>query len=445
MVPYLTDWRGRYRGEAACVARPASVQEVRTTVEWAGVHRVAIVPQGGNTSLAGGATPNAGAHVSVDPRPQVVLSLNRMDAVRNVDRVGMTLEAEAGCILEHAKQAAGEVGRYLPISFGAQGSATVGGMISTNAGGSNALRYGTVRQLVLDVEAVLADGSVVGGLSGLRKDNAGWDWKQLLIGSEGTLGIVTAAVLRLVPLPSEQALAFLSLESPEAALALLERFQDRMGDAIAAFELISGPTLDLVIHHLGGRSPLNVAPWCVLVEVADSAGNLRRRFEAALTAAAEAGALEDAALAESTEHARRFWTLRESIAEAERRQQPSAKHDVSVPVARVPAFLREAETALARLGPGLQIVAFGHLGDGNLHYNVAGTAAGIADADITRVVHDVVARFGGSISAEHGIGQYRLAELVRLKPPTELALLRRLKRALDPDGLFNPGKVLPED
>lgn len=444
MAPYLTDWRGRYRGEAACVARPASTREVRATVQWAGVHRVAIVPQGGNTGLAGGATPNAGTRALVDTRPQVVLSLNRMDAVRNVDRIGMTLEVEAGCIVEQAKKVAARAGRYLPISFGAQGSATVGGMISTNAGGSNALRHGTVRQFVLGVEAVLADGSVVGELGGLRKDNAGWDWKQLLIGSEGTLGVVTAAVLRLLPLPSERALAFVALESPEAALALLERFQDQMGDAVTAFELMSGPTLDLVIRHLGAPSPLNPTPWCVLIEVADSAGDLRRRFEAALAAAAKHGSIEDTALAESTEHARRFWTLRESIAEAERRQQPSAKHDVSVPVTRVPAFLREVETALAQLGPGLQIIAFGHLGDGNLHYNVAGQAAGIADADITRVVHDVVAGFGGSISAEHGIGQYRIAELGRLKPVAELALLRRLKCALDPDELFNPGKVLPE-
>ena len=403
------------------------------------------MPQGGNTGLAGGATPIVGTQVcGDDPRPQVVLSLNRMDAVRNVDRVGMTLEVEAGCIVEHAKQVAGEAGRCLPISFGAQGSATIGGIVSTNAGGSNVLRYGTVRQFVLDVEAVLADASVVGGRGGLRKDNAGWDWKQLLIGSEGTLGIVTAAVLRLVPLSSERALAFVALDSAEAALTLLGWFQDRMGDAVTAFELISGPTLDLVVRHMGGASPLNTTRWCVLVEVADSAGNLRCRFEAVLAAAAEDGTLTDAVLAESLEHTRRFWTLRDSIAEAERRHQPSAKHDVSVPVARVPDFLREVETALARLGPGLQIVVFGHLGDGNLHYNVAGQAAGIADADITRVVHDVVAQLGGSISAEHGIGQYRVAELVRLKPPGELALLRRLKRALDPDGLLNPGKVLPE-
>jgi FAD/FMN-containing dehydrogenase len=318
-------------------------------------------------------------------------------------------------------------------------------MISTNAGGINALRYGTARQLVLGLEAVLADGTVVHGLGGLRKDNAGYDWKQLLIGSEGTLGIVTAAVLRLTPLPAERELAFASVASPEQALALLERFQDTMGDAISAFELMSGPTMDVVVGHLGGRAPLAGAGWLVLIEVADSAGRLRERLEGALADAAEAEIVLDAALPESAEQTRRFWTLRESVGEAERRGERSVKHDVAVRVSDVPAFIREAEAALARLSPALRTIVFGHLGDGNLHFNVVVPrtgAASVADEAVTRAVHDVVARFGGSITAEHGIGQYRTGELLRLKPPEELALMRRLKQALDPEGLLNPGKVI---
>jgi FAD/FMN-containing dehydrogenase len=451
MAPYLKDWRGRYEGVALAVVRPGSTEEVRATVAWARAHSVGIVPQGGNTGLAGGATPTSD---SPDGPAQIVLSLTRMARVRKVDRVAMTLEAEAGCIVEHAKQAAVEAGRFLPISFGAQGSATIGGMIATNAGGINALRYGTARQLVLGLEAVLADGTVVRGLGGLRKDNAGYDWKQLLIGSEGTLGIVTAAVLRLAPLPAERELAFAAVASPERALALLERCQDAMGDAISAFELMSGPTMEIVVGHLGGRAPLaspasggGPADWLVLIEVADSAGRLRGRLEGALADAADAGVVLDAALPESAEQTRRFWTLRESVGEAERRGERSVKHDVAVRVSDVPAFIRDAEAALARLSPALRTIVFGHLGDGNLHFNVVvprnGTgAASVADEAVTRAVHDVVARFGGSITAEHGIGQYRTGELLRLKAPEELALMRRLKRALDPEGLLNPGKVI---
>ena len=425
------------------MVRPANVDEVAATVAWARERRVAIVPQGGNTGLAGGATPTADGGGTA--RPQIVLALARMARVRRVDRVAMTIEVEAGCILEHAKQAAVEVGRFLPISFGAQGSATVGGMIATNAGGINALRYGTARQLVLGLEAVLADGAIVRGLSGLRKDNAGYDWKQLLIGSEGTLGVVTAAVLRLTPLPAERALALASVASPDDALALLERCQDALGDAISAFELMSGASMEIVVGHLGGRAPIAGASWLVLIEVADSAGGLRARLEAALSDAADAGVVLDAALPETAEQARRFWTLRESVGEAERRGEKSVKHDVAVRVSDIPAFIRAAEAALADLGPELRTIVFGHLGDGNLHFNVAGASEGSGEAEVTRVVHDVVAGLGGSITAEHGIGQYRIGELLRLKPAAELALLRRIKQALDPEGLMNPGKVLPEE
>ena len=438
MAPYLTDWRGRYRGTAACVVRPANVADVQATVAWARAHGIAVVPQGGNTGMAGAATPSG-------KTPQIVLTLDRMAAIRKLDRVAMTLEVEAGCILEHARQAAARVGRLLPITFGAQGSATVGGMVSTNAGGINALRYGTARHLVLGLEAVLADGSLVDGLRGLRKDNAGWDWKQLLIGSEGTLGIVTAVVLRLVPLPRERAVAFVSVASPERALELLERMQDTMGDALTAFELISGTAMDIALRHLGGRAPIESAGWLVLMEVADSAGQLRERLEGELLAAAEADMVVDATLAGSAAQESRFWALREGIPEGERAEGPAVKHDVSVPVSETPSFLHAVETALAGIGPGLRMIAFGHLGDGNIHLNVAGRAEGTDDAAVNRVVHDLVMRYRGSITAEHGIGQYRVAELMRLKSPPELALLVRLKRALDPEGLLNPGKVLPEE
>lgn len=493
---YLTDWRGLFHGQAMAVARPGTVEEVAAIVRAAAAHGACIVPQGGNTGLAGAAIPSperggangggagdrssdaasgrpgggargvgpgpgrgSGGHGGSDGsdgsssvqqalggassgRPAVLLSLTRMCAVRRLDRVGMTLEVEAGCILQHAKDAALASGRLLPIAFAAQGSATVGGMIATNAGGTNALRYGTVRQMVLGLEAVLADGSIVRRLGGLRKDNAGYDWKQSLVGSEGTLGIVTAAVLRLAPVPRERQVAFVALGAPAAALALLERMQDALGDTLSAFELMSGAGIARVLKHVGGRLPVAAAPWYLLIEVADHAPALAERVQDTLMAGAEAGEIEDAALAETLAQAEQFWSLREHLSEAERHAGRSLKHDVAVAVSAIPAFVAEASAALRALDERLELNVFGHVGDGNLHFNVLPGAADVEDDAVHRTVHDVVARHHGSIAAEHGIGQYRVEELARLCPPQELALMGRLKQAFDPAGILNPGKVL---
>ncbi|CAN5118107.1 FAD-binding oxidoreductase [soil metagenome] len=433
---YLTDWRGLFHGQALAVVRPGSVDDVSAIVRVAAAHGVAVVAQGGNTGLAGGAIP-------VGTRPQIVLSLTRMAKIRRIDRVGMTIEVEAGCIVQTAKDAAEQAGRFLPIAFAAQGSAMIGGVIATNAGGINALRYGVVRQLVLGLEAVLADGSIVRKLGGLRKDNAGYDWKQCLIGSEGTLGIVTAAVLRLAPVVRERRVAFISLESPAAALSLLERLQDTVGDTVSAFELMSGASVDRVVRHVGGRLPVAASNWYVLLEIADNASGLDDRVEQVLMAAAEAGDLVDAALADSLAQLEQFWALRENISEAERHAGVSIKHDIAVSVSDVPAFVEVATAALTALDPALELNAFGHLGDGNLHFNVLTGASRIDKGLVNRTVHDVVNRFGGSIAAEHGIGQYRVDELVRLRPGGELDVMQRIKAAFDPRGLLNPGKVVP--
>jgi FAD/FMN-containing dehydrogenase len=366
-----------------------------------------------------------------------------MNRIRSLDRIAMTVEADAGCIVRAVKDAATAAGRMLPIGFGAEGSATVGGMVSTNAGGVNALRYGTARQLVLGLEAVLADGTMLRGLRGLRKDNAGYDWKQLLIGSEGTLGIVTGVLLRLVPLPADRAAAWLTVDSPGQALRLLEMILDHLGESLMAFELMSAATLAKGEEHLGGAPPLSGSPWHVLVEVADSAGDTAIRLEAALLAAAEAELLVEAVPAPSETRREHFWRLRERLGEAELMAGPSAKHDVSVAVSDVPSFLEAATEAVHTLDPGLSVNAYGHMADGNIHYNVMLEGRTVPVDLINVTVHDVVADFDGSIAAEHGIGQSRVAELERLKDPGELRLLRTLKRTLDPDGLLNPGKVLP--
>lgn len=436
MAPYLVDWRGMFRGHADCVIRPKTVDEVATVVRLAQRHGTAIVPQGGNTGLAGGATP-------LPDRPQIVLSLNRMNAVRAVDRAGMTLAVEAGCVVEVAKRAALDAGRQLPIGFAAEGSATIGGMVSTNAGGINALRYGTARQLVLGLEAVLADGTVLHGLRTLRKDVAGYDWKQLLIGSEGTLGIVTAAVLRLAPLCATRTGAFIATDSPVSALSLLEHVQDTLGDSVSAFELMSDASVQRVVRHVGGRVPVEPSAWYVLMEVADNSGDLSARLEAALGTAIEQGIAHDAALSTSLAQLSEFWSLREGMGEAERLAGRSVKHDVSVGVSSVPEFLNSAISAVNAIDPGLDVNAFGHVGDGNIHFNVLGAADSRAEKQINRAVHDVVLQFQGSISAEHGIGQYRVQELAASKSEAEHALMRRIKQALDPAGHLNPGKVLP--
>ncbi|ACA18813.1 FAD linked oxidase domain protein [Methylobacterium sp. 4-46] len=435
VAPYAVDWRRLFPGRPACVARPASTGEVAEVVRLCREAGAAIVPQGGNTGLAGGAAPDRSG-------TQVVLSLGRMAAIRAVDPVGLTLTAEAGCVLRTAQDAAAAVNRVLPISFAAEGSAMVGGVVATNAGGLNVVRHGMTRANVLGLEVVLADGSVVAGLRALRKDNAGYDWKQLFVGSEGTLGVITAAVLRLAARPRHVATALLAVPDPEAALRLFTLAQDELGEAIQAFELISGLSLALVARHGGPRNPLGPSPWYVLVEAASSLPALREAAEAVLGAALEQGDAQDGVLAESGQQAAGLWALREGITEAEAKEGRGVKHDVSVPIAAIPAFLAAADRALADKLPGARPNAFGHMGDGNIHYNVLATADQAGEA-VNAVVHDVVEAFGGSISAEHGIGQYRAAELVRRRTPEEIALARRIKAALDPEGLLNPGKVLP--
>ena len=431
---YAIDWRRLFPGKPLAVARPANTQEVAAIVELCRHHQVAIVPQGGNTGMAGGAVPDRSGR-------ELVLSLARMNTIRSIDPVGMTMEAEAGVILKTAQDAAAEQGRLLPVSLAAEGSAMIGGIVATNAGGLNVLRYGMTRSLVLGLEVVLPDATIVNGLRHLRKDNAGYDWKQVFIGSEGTLGIVTAAVLRLLPQPKESVTALLSVPHPQAALDLLACVQSELGDSMTACEMMAGFSLGLVEKHFGLRRPIADGEWFVLIEAASTLSGLREAAETALGDALDRGFARDGIVAESGRQAAELWQLRERITESEGKEGKSVKHDVSVPIPLIPAFLNAADEALARLLPGTRINCFGHLGDGNLHYNIL-IDGHSADA-VNIVVHDVVQRFGGSISAEHGIGQYRVAELARRRAPAEQILSHRIKDAIDPDGMMNPGKVLP--
>jgi len=447
LAPWLSDWRSRYHGRSAALLSPASTAEVQAIVARCSAERVALVPQGGNTSMVGGATPDPDGGA-------LLLSLRRMNSVRSVSPEDNVAVAEAGVILSDLHDAAAAAGRRFPLSLGAKGSATVGGLVSTNAGGTQVLRFGPMRSLVLGLEAVLPDGSLFEGLSALRKDNRGYDLKQLLIGAEGTLGIVTAASLKLVAAPGSRSVAWVGLGSPAAALALLRRLEARLGEAVESFELVPEDALALVLAGIPGtRAPLAGAHrWHVLVEsvAPEGARDSAEALQEALAAALEEGLAEDALVAANEAQASALWRLRESIAEAERLQGPSVKHDVSVPVSAMPAFIEEARAAVEERFEGARVVAFGHLGDGNVHFNVqppAGMAAetwlaGQAEA-VTRLVHDRVGEAGGSISAEHGIGQMKLGELARTADPARLAALRAIKNALDPAGIMNPGKLIP--
>ena len=447
MAPWLVDWRGRYRGRAAALLSPGSTAEVQAIVERCCAERVALVPQGGNTSMVGGATPDEGGAA-------LLLSLRRMNRIRIVSADDNVAVAEAGVILSELHDAAAAEGRRFPLSLGAKGSATVGGLVSTNAGGTQVLRFGPMRSLVLGLEAVLPDGSLFEGLSALRKDNRGYDLKQLLIGAEGTLGVVTAASLRLVAQPGSTAVAWAGVATPRAALALLRRLEGALGEAVESFELVPDEALRLVLAHVDGtRPPLAAAaPWNVLIEaVAPPASrNARESLEEALAAALDAGLVGDAAIAASEAQAQALWRLRDSISEAERHQGPAAKHDVSVPVSAMPAFLEGAGGAVTARFPGSRVIAFGHLGDGNIHFNVQGPAGedgaewlAARGDEVSAFVHDLVTAEGGSISAEHGIGQMKPLELARTLAPARLAMLQALKRTLDPAGIMNPGKLLP--
>jgi FAD/FMN-containing dehydrogenase len=434
--PYFTDWRRQYFAAAEAVVRPATTAEVAQIVRLCARENVAVVPQGGNTGLCGGSVPSG-------QRREIVLGLGRMRRIREVDALNDTITVEAGCVLADVQRAADEAGRFFPVSLAAEGSCQIGGNLSTNAGGVNVLRYGSTRDQVLGLEVVLPDGSVWHGLRGLRKDNTGYDLKQLFLGAEGTLGVITAAVLRLHPKPSASATAWVALANPRAAVVLLGLLHELLGERVSAFELISQSCLEAVLAHSPDvRPPLAQAhPWHVLVELADSGAQaeLAQRVERSLARCAERGALADAVLAQSGEQARALWRIRETIPEA---QFTNVKHDLAVPVSRTPELIELAGARLRGRFPQVEIYAFGHVGDGNIHYNV-GPASLVAQREtVNRIVYGVVAELGGSISAEHGLGQLKRDEIRAHKDALELELMRRIKQALDPQGLMNPGKVL---
>jgi FAD/FMN-containing dehydrogenase len=441
-APYFTDWRQRYRGTADCVVRPSSAGEISEVVRLCAREGVALVPQGGNTGLCGGSVPTGA-------RREIVLSLARMNRIREIDALNDTLTAEAGCVLAEVQRAADDAGRLFALSLGAEGSCMIGGNLSTNAGGVNVLRYGNAREQVLGLEVVLPDGRLWNGLRGLRKDNTGYDLKQLFIGAEGTLGVITAAVLKLYPKPSAGMTAWIAVASPARAVELLARLRGRLGERLSAFELVSRACLDAVLAHDPGiRDPLATRhSWYVLAELADSGepAALQSLAEQALLECTERGALADVALAHSEAQARALWRIRDTIPEAQFR---NVKHDVSVPVSRVPELIERASAALEAEFPDVRIYAFGHIGDGNVHFNVgmrdaAATEDLIRRQDaVNRVVYGVVDALDGSISAEHGLGQLKREEIRRHKDPLELELMRTLKDALDPVGLMNPGKLL---
>jgi len=444
MAPSLTDWRGRYIGRARCVVQPANTEEVAAVVALCDRERVAMVPQGGNTGLCGGATPHAKGD-------EVIIKLSRMQRIRAIDAANYTITVEAGCVLQAVHEAAAQVDRLFPLSLAAEGNCQIGGNLSTNAGGVNVLRYGTMRELVLGVEAVLPDGRIWHGLRSLRKDNTGYDLKQLLIGAEGTLGIITAAVLKLFPVPRQTATAWVALDSPAAAVALLAQLRSTCGERVSGFEIVGRAALDVVLQHIPGtRDPLpHSAPWYVLVELTETLPefDLCGTLEGILADEIAARRAIDAVVAQDIAQHKALWRLRESISEAQRIEGVSIKHDIAVPVSRIPEFLARAEEALCHASPGLRIVAFGHIGDGNLHYNLskpqtaANTEFIAAAPAVNRIVYDLVTSLDGSISAEHGIGQLKRAELARYKSAVELDIMRVIKRTLDPHDLMNPGKI----
>ncbi|RTZ40658.1 FAD-binding oxidoreductase [Candidimonas sp. SYP-B2681] len=448
MASYTVDWRGRYSGHALAVVKPGSTDEVAQVVRWCAENRVPMVPQGGNTGLCGGATPDASGRA-------VVVSLTRLNQIRSVDTDNDTMVVEAGCILQSVQQAARDVDRLFPLSLAAEGSCTLGGNLATNAGGTQVLRYGNARDLVLGLEVVTAQGEIWHGLRGLRKDNTGYDLRNLYIGSEGTLGIITAATVKLYPLPVAQCTALLALNAVEDAVTVLSAARKGFGAALTGFELIAGECLQGVVTcYPQQRIPFEGAsaglPWYALLELSDSESeaHARERFEAVVGDAIEAGLVLDAVIAENITQSESLWHLRESIPLAEKAFGKSIKHDVSIPVSLMAEFVETTNALLQERFPGIQHVIFGHLGDGNLHYNVAKGQAFSEEGLLAKqnaiyeVVHDSVHRFGGSISAEHGVGQLKRDLLPRYKDPTELALMRRIKHALDPDGLMNPGKML---
>ena len=431
-APYTTDWRKQYRGAALGVVRPASTAEVSAVVRLCAEAAIAIVPQGGNTGLSGGSVPTG-------RKPEIVLSLSRMNRIRQIDPLNATLTAEAGCVLADIQRAADDAGRLFALSLAAEGSCQIGGNLSTNAGGVNVLRYGNARDQVLGLEAVLPDGRVWDGLRGLRKDNTGYDLKQLFIGAEGTLGVITAAVLKLHPKPSASATAWIQVENPQRAVELLSHLRTACGDRLTAFELLSAACANAVFAHRSEiRNPLPGGAWYVLVEVSDSGTS--EMLHEKLVQSLDTALAVDAVVAKNESESKALWRIRESVPEA---QFANVKHDISVAVSKVPEFIERTGAALKAAFPQAPIYCFGHVGDGNLHYNVGDAALLATQRDaVNRIVYDQVAALEGSISAEHGLGQLKRDEITRHKDPLELELMRSVKRALDPQGLMNPGKVI---
>jgi len=443
--PYWTEWRGYYHGRAAAVVRPGSAEEIAAILRLANETGTPIVPQGGNTGLVGGQTPD-------ETGREVILSLERLDRIRAIDRSGATVVAEAGVILERLQEAAAEADMLFPLTLGAQGSCRIGGNISTNAGGTGVLAYGNMRNLVLGLEVVLPTGEIWNGLRALRKDNTGYDLKQLFIGAEGTLGIVTAAVLRLFPRPRGQAVAFAAVPGPREALRLLALARDRAANSLTAFELIPRILIDMLVAHLpGARDPLaSPHPWYVLLEFSSGRGEADAHdlAEATLAAGLADGAVSDATIAASVEQAQFLWRMRHAVSEIQKHEGASIKHDVAVAVDRVPDLLERVGAAVTEAVPGARPVPFGHLGDGNIHYNISQPPGIAAEAFMARapelhaIVHGIVAELGGSIAAEHGIGRYKRELLKTVKSEIELDLMRRIKRAFDPNNILSPGRVV---
>jgi FAD/FMN-containing dehydrogenase len=442
IAPHLEEWRSKYKGHSPLLLKPATTQQVSAILAICDATATPIVPQGGNTGLVGGQIPYDG---------EVLLSLARMNRIRALDRDGHTAIAEAGVILADMHREAADAGLMFPLSLASEGSCTIGGNISTNAGGVNVLRYGMMRDLVLGIEVVLADGRVLDLLRTLRKDNTGYDLKQLFIGAEGTLGIVTAAALKLFPKPAARATALVAVPTPAAAIQLLSRLQAATGGMVSAFELIPRIAISFVTAHIPNtRDPLGApSPWYVLAEVASAAAfDVGAALEEALASAAGDGIVTDAAIAASDAQREALWALRENISEAQKKEGSSIKHDVSVPIAAIPAFMAEATAAALKIVPGARPVSFGHLGDGNIHFNFNSPKPGVDTAflarwdDVQTAVHDIVRKYGGSISAEHGIGVMKREALAHYKSADEIELMRMLKRSFDPKNILNPGKVV---
>jgi len=441
LEPHLSEWRGVYTGKTRMLVAPQTTEQVAQVIEACAEAGIAIVAQGGNTGMCGGAVPDQSGQ-------QVLLSLSRLNRIRHVDRLNYSIEVEAGCILSDIQDAARDADRHFPLSLGAEGSCQIGGNLATDAGGINVIRYGTARGLVLGLEVVLADGTILSSLRSLRKDTAGYDLKQLFIGSEGTLGIITAATLRLCPDPGETVTALLAIREAGDAVQLLGDLRGSLDDRIEAFELVSRRIFETVERFIpGARLPMDEAyPWYVLMEVAT--GSNHDALEGALMGAIDDGLVLDAVIAKSSAEADKLWHLRHSISEAERQLGKALKHDISVPISRMQEFLQRGDELLAELQPDATLLAFGHVGDGNLHYNVrlpeslTGEQRELAGERITTAILDLVAQMGGSFSAEHGVGQAKRELLARYRQGAEYDLMRRLKETLDPQNILNPGKVI---